>query len=89
MIKFFFYCVFSVALLFLAFQLYRLFAQEQGLERDLRELAQKTELATKENNRVESELNALKNPANIERELRRAGYAAPGEKVFIIVPKRQ
>ncbi len=87
--KLFFYCIFCVALLFLAFQLYRLVAQERGLERDLKELMQKTELAKKENGRVQSELNALKNPANIERELRRAGYAAPGEKVFIIVPKRQ
>lgn len=89
MTKLFFYCIFCVAIVFLIFQLYRLFIQERELERGLRELAQKTELAKKENNRIQGELNALENPANIERELRRAGYAAPGEKVFIIVPKQQ
>ena len=87
--KILFYFILCMAIAFLGVQLYRLVSQEYALKKDFEALAQKTEAAGKENKRVEMQLSALKNEGNIERELRRAGYAAPGEKVFIIVPKNQ
>lgn len=85
--KLFIYFIFTVAISFLTLQLYRLAIHYYALKQNMAELAQKTEPLKKENQRVSKELEALKNPANIERELRRAGFAAPDEKVFIIVPK--
>lgn len=73
---------------FLFFQLYRLLTQEQKLQRELTEFMSTAEPLTKENEEISRQLHALQNRANLEREFRRAGYAAPGEKVFIIVPKQ-
>lgn len=87
--KWLLYFIFIIIIGFLALQLYRLAIQHYAFKQQLTELVKKIEPLQKENNAVESDLKALENSANIERELRRAGYAAPGEKVFIIVPKKQ
>ncbi len=87
--KWLLYFIFIMVIGFLILQLYRLAMQHYTLTQQFTELVKKTEPLQKENSRVESDLKALENPANIERELRRAGYAAPGEKVFIIVPAPQ
>lgn len=86
--KFLWYVFLLAIIFFLFIQFYRLFIQERVLQRALAELTRKIEPLQKENEQVARQLQALQNPANIEREFRRAGYAAPGEKVFIIVPKQ-
>ena len=85
--KIFFYGIILIAIGFLFFQLYRLFMQQRGLQTELTQLIQKTEPVQKDNQKVTDQLRLLKKPEYLDRELRRAGYAAPGEKVFIIVPK--
>lgn len=86
--KLLWYILFSGIIIFLAIQLTQLYAQERALQRELAELTKKTEPLQEENKKVFRELQVLKNPGNLEREFRRAGFAAPGEKVFIIVPKQ-
>jgi len=86
--KFLWYALLLITIAFLVTQLYRLFMQEQVLHRAFTELAKKTEPLKKENKEISQKLHTLKNPATIEREFRRAGFAAPGEKIFIIVPKQ-
>lgn len=86
--KFLWYALLLITIAFLTTQFYRLYMQDRALNREFIELARKTEPFQKENKEIFRELQALKNPGNMEREFRRAGFVAPGEKVFIIVPKQ-
>ncbi len=86
--KFLLYALTVVALGSLAFQLYRLAIKKAALERELAALEAKIAPLSKENADLENDLASLKNSDTVLRELRRAGYAAPGEKVYIIIPKQ-
>lgn len=86
--KFIWYTLLLIIIAFLMTQLYRLSMQNHALNREFAELTRKTKPLQKENKDILEQLQALKNPGNLEREFRRAGFAAPGEKVFIIVPKQ-
>lgn len=82
------YILFFSIIIFLAIQLTQLYMQERTLNREFAEFTKKIEPLQKENKEISRELQALKNKGNLEREFRRAGFAAPGEKIFIIVPKQ-
>lgn len=86
--KYAWYSFMVLAVVFLATQALRLFMQERRLNAELAEIMLKTAPLAKENERLAHSFEELRDPAAVGRELRRAGYAAPGEKVFIIVPKR-
>ena len=73
----------------LSFQLYRLYIQRSALEKELITLKASTKPLIKENEKLLTELKYYENPDNLERELRKSGYAAPDEKVFVIVPRQQ
>jgi cell division protein FtsB len=74
---------------FLVSQLWHLWGQGAALQGQLAEIREKTTPIAKENGELAVSLENFANSQDvILRELRRAGYAAPGEKVFVIVPKR-
>lgn len=77
-----------IGLAALMFQLYRLYGQENALQEQLGALRAKITPVAKENARMRDDIAGLGEKDAVFRELRRAGYAAPGEKVFVIVPKR-
>ncbi len=86
--RFLYYFLAFLAIAFFAIQAWNLYAQKRKLEYDLANVLQKTAPVAAENAKLVENLNGLKDPATIARELRRAGYAAPGEKVFVIMPKK-
>jgi cell division protein FtsB len=86
-VKAFFYIIIGFAVVFLSVQAARLWEKQRTLQRKLGEITAKNEALRKENNATLTDLKGIEDPEAIGLELRRAGYAAPGEKVFIIVPK--
>lgn len=73
---------------FLSFQIYGLWSQKRGLEKEFEESQAKFEALEREAANLESEIDYLANPANLEKELRsRFNLKKPGEKTIIIVPK--
>ena len=86
--RFFWYSIAFAATAFFAMQVWNLYGQKRALERNLAEIMGKTAPITAENEKLAENLDGLKDTEAIARELRRAGYAAPGEKVFVIVPKK-
>ncbi len=86
--RFVLYALTVVAVGALAFQLYRLAVKKGELERELAAIEAKIAPLAKENGKLENDLSSLKDSDTVLRELRRAGYAAPGEKVYVIIPKR-
>ncbi len=86
--RFVLYALTAVILGSLAFQLYRLAVKKGELERELAALGAKIAPLAKENGTLEDDLASLGESDTVLRELRRAGYAAPGEKVYVILPKR-
>ena len=86
--KFVWYGLLILVIGFLFTQSYRLMIRYQVLNRELLQLIKKTEPVMKENETIAHDLKRLENPDAMLRELRRAGYAAPGEKTFVIVPKQ-
>ena len=86
--RFFWYTITFAATAFFAMQAWNLYGQKRDLERGLAEVMRKMTPVAEENAKLEENLSKLEDPAAIGRELRKAGYAAPGEKVFVIVPKR-
>lgn len=72
----------------IGFQLYRLYIQKIALEKNLENINAQTKPLIDENKNLLGEINYLKDPDNLEKELRsRFNYAYPGEKLIIIVPQ--
>jgi len=71
----------------LSWYLYQLYQQRRVLADQSEKLLQEIQPLEKENQELTAELKRLEDPENLEIELREAGYASPGEKVLIIVPK--
>ena len=77
-----------VAIAFLGWQIWRQVVQYRAMERQLGTVNEKLRPVLQENEKLAADLKNLENTDTMLRELRRAGYAAPGEKVFVIVPKK-
>jgi cell division protein FtsB len=73
---------------FLLYQLWNQYLAWHAIDRKLTALEMKLTPLERENGRIGTDLKALETPDAVLRELRRAGYAAPGEKVIVIVPKK-
>ncbi len=86
--KFILYTLALAGIAFLSWQLFRQYAAYQSLERQLAGVELKLAPLTKENGMLADNLKSLEGQDAQLRELRRAGYAAPGEKVFVIIPKK-
>ncbi len=82
------YALAFAGIVFLSWQLFRQYTAYQSLERQLDSVEQKLTPLAKENGVLASNLKSLEGRDTQLRELRRAGYAAPGEKVFVIIPKK-
>jgi len=84
--------VFSLFLLLaiaaLSWYLYQLWGQAGELQKESDLLTKELQPLQKENAELLAEIKRLDDPENLETELRKAGYAAPGEKVIIIIPKK-
>ena len=78
----------AFAICFLGWQLYRQFSAYRNLTGQMSALAEKAAPIERENARLAENLKNLQGSDAMLRELRRAGYAAPGEKVFVIIPKK-
>lgn len=83
-----FYMLLLGAIGVLVFQLVRQYREEGELRKQAEAVSMKTEPLAKENERMQADIASLDGKEAMLRELRRQGYAAPGEKVFVIVPKR-
>lgn len=73
----------------MSWYLYNLYYQAQALKAEADKLVKQTQPLSRENQQLLAEIGRLEDPENLEIELRKAGYAAPGEKVIILVPKKQ
>ncbi len=76
-----------VAIAFLGVQSFRLVGNYRKAQREYDLLIQKMGPIAMENATLQANLAALKAGQGAERELHNAGYAAQGEKMFIIIPK--
>lgn len=76
-----------VLLLFLFAELFSLWGQKSGLDSQYDAAKVKFEAAKNQRDQLQGDLLRLKNPVNLEKELRdRLHYQSPGEKVIILVP---
>ena len=74
----------------LSFQIYSLNKQRLVLKSDFDKITKELTPLNKENKELIAEINYLKNPDNLEKELRsRFNYVKPGEKLIIVVPESQ
>lgn len=80
-------CAIAVAAALLTLQSYRLIRDYRYTERRYGEIIKKMTPLTADNATLEANLKALEAGHAVERELHNAGYAAPGEKMLIIIPK--
>jgi len=83
-----FYILLLGAIGVLVLQLARQYREEGELRKQVETMRMKTEPITKENERIQGDIEGLGDTEAVLRELRRQGYAAPGEKVFVIIPKQ-
>lgn len=66
---------------------YLLFNQGAELKKDLTEVNAEIQPLVEENRRLVDEIKYLKDPDNLEKELRsRLNYVRPGEQVIVITP---
>ncbi len=72
---------------FLSLQSYRLIGQYRKTQREYDEILKKMAPLAVDNAALQANLKALEEGYGAERELHNAGYAAEGEKMFIIIPK--
>ena len=86
--KIVFYILLLGAIGALVFQLVRQYEEERALQGQAEEVRMKLEPIAKENERMQADVVGLGEKESVLRELRRQGYAAPGEKVFVIIPKQ-
>ncbi len=68
--------------------LYQLWQQTRALQKEADKLAGELLPLQKESAELLAEAKRLDDPENLEVELRKSGYALPGEKVIILIPKR-
>ena len=80
-------CAIFIAIAFLSLQSYRLIKQYRGTQREYDEIIKKMAPLATENVALQANLKALESGWRAERELHNAGYAAPGEKILIIIPR--
>lgn len=78
----------ALIIAFLAVQSYRLMNNYRNAQREYDEIIKKMAPLAAENAALQANLTALQAGRGAERELRNAGYAAPGEKMLIIIPKQ-
>ena len=76
-----------VAIALLGLQSYRLVGNYLQTKREYEEILEKITPLTTDNATLQANLKALEAGHGAERELHNAGYAAPGEKMLIIIPK--
>lgn len=88
MIKLIIAAVFIAVIAVMSFWIFQLYSQKIALESNLSEINNKLQPLSEENKRLAQELDYLKNPDNLEKELRsQFNYAKPGEKLIIVAPK--
>ena len=76
-----------IVLVFIGVQVYFLFAQERGLSHDLADIQTQLTKSQADETDLQSEVQYLANPLNLEKELRaRFNYKKPGETMIVIVP---
>ncbi len=72
---------------FLIFETHSFWVKKDALEKEFNEAQAKLEELKKEQINLQSEINYLANPLNLEKELRsRFNLKEPGEKMIIVVP---
>ena len=70
-------------------QLYNLIVQNFNLNKNLAKITTKLEPLKKENSHLVSEIDYFQKPERLASEVRKSGYVAPGEKMFVIVPQQR
>lgn len=79
--------VIFIAIGFLSLQSYRLIGQYRKTQREYDGIMQKMAPLAADNEALQANLKALETGHAVERELHNAGYAAPGEKMIILIPR--
>lgn len=77
-----------IVITLLALQSYRLIGRYRHTEREYDELLKKMTPLAADNTALQANLKALETGHAVERELHNAGYAAQGEKMLIIIPRK-
>ena len=79
--------VLSIVLILIGTRVYSFFIQERQLSADLADIQTRLTKAQYDEQNLQSEVQYLANPLNLEKELRaRFNYKKPGETMIIIVP---
>ena len=77
----------AIVLILVGIRTYSFFAQERQLGQDLADIQGRLTKAQYDEANLQSEVQYLANPLNLEKELRaRFNYKEPGETMIIIVP---
>ena len=89
MVRVVIYLILILSIATVGWQAFRLYRQKTALQKDFDKIIAQVEPLKKENGEILSEIEYFKNPNNLEKELRaRFNYAAAGEKMIIVVPKK-
>lgn len=83
------FIVLAIVLIALAWQIYQMYFLKSTLSQKAGKLEAKILNLQQENSDLQTDLEYLKNPENLEKELRgRFNYKKPGEKMIIVVPSQ-
>ncbi len=72
-----------------AVQLYRLIGQYNSTKKEQSAINMELEAVRIENEKLMADLDYFKQKEHLEREIRKADYALPNEKVLIIIPEKK
>jgi hypothetical protein len=79
--------ILAIILIFVGARVYSFFAQERDLGKSLADIEARLTKAKYDEANLQSEVQYLANPLNLEKELRaRFNYKKPGETMIVIVP---
>ncbi len=85
--RFFLVLILMMAIGMFAVQLYRLIGQYNNVKREQFAINAELEAIKIENEKLTADLDYFNQKEHLEREMRKADYALPDEKVLIIIPE--
>ena len=82
--------VLAIVLIFVGMKVYSFWGEERQLNQDLADIETRLTTAKTDEANLQSDVQYLANPLNLEKELRsRFNYKKPGETMIVIVPPAQ
>lgn len=87
MAKYFIIVILAVLIVVLGVQIFFIYKDGRNLKASLTEMSERVEALSKENDKLQAQIDYYSRPENLEKELRaQFNYKKPDEKMMIIVP---